>query len=136
MRFIALPHLVLLVFLAPTDMKALVGRWTVTKAELGGEDVFNIAKDLKLEILEGGKYTSKLGDGQEDGSLSLDPVTPPKRMDLKPISGPGKGKTIKAIYKLEGDTLTVCYADGPRPTKFATKSGTTELLMVYKREKK
>jgi uncharacterized protein (TIGR03067 family) len=136
MRVVALPHLVLLVFLAPTEMKALVGKWTVTKAELGGQDVFQIAKDLKFEILEGGKYTSKLGEEQEDGSFRIDAVNRPKVMDLMPINGPGKGKTIKAIYKLEGDTLTVCYADGPRPTKFATKSGTTELLMVYKREKK
>ena len=53
---------------------------------------------------------------------------------------PHKGKTVKAIYKLDGDTFIVCYdhdADkGSRPTKFETKDGTTLLLITYKREKK
>ena len=59
-------------------------------------------------------------------------------MDIKGTDGPNKGKTIKTIYKLDGDTLTVCYelGDGDRPTKFETKADTKQLLANYKREKK
>ena len=33
-------------------------------------------------------------------------------MDIKGTDGPNKGKTIKTIYKLDGDTLVVCYELG------------------------
>ena len=59
-------------------------------------------------------------------------------MDIKGTGGPNKDKTIKAIYKIDGDTMTICYAldAGDRPTKFESKPDTKQFLAVYKREKK
>ena len=59
-------------------------------------------------------------------------------MDIKGTDGPNKGKTIKTIYKIDGDTVTLCYelgGDG-RPTKFESKPESKQFLVVYKREKK
>ena len=39
------------------------------------------------------------------GRFTVDPAKKPKEMDVKPKDGPNKGKTVKAIYKLDGDTL-------------------------------
>ena len=63
----------------------------------------------------------------------------PKAIDLTPgeNGGPLKGKRYPGIYKLEGDTLTLCLsieAGSKRPTKFATKD-TYWVLDVYKRSR-
>ena len=123
---------------AEKDLKALVGKWKVEKAELGGKDAMAIVKDVKLELLEGGKYKLDLLGQKDEGTFSVDPSKKPAEMDIKGTEGPNKGKTIKSIYKLDGDTVTICYELGgdARPTKFETKEGTMLFLVVYKREKK
>jgi uncharacterized protein (TIGR03067 family) len=123
---------------AAKDMKALVGKWKVEKAELGGKDAMAFAKDVKLELLAGGKYKLDLLGQKDEGTFSVDPSKKPAEMDIKGTDGPNKGKTIKTIYKIDGDTVTICYAlgGGDRPTKFETKEGTMQFLVVYKHEKK
>jgi uncharacterized protein (TIGR03067 family) len=124
---------------AEADLKAMVGKWKVEKAELGGKDATAVVKDVKLELAEGGKYKLDLLGQKDEGTFSVDPSKKPAEMDIKGMEGPNKGKTIKTIYKLEGDTLTVCYELGggtTRPTKFETKPDTKLFLATYKREKK
>jgi uncharacterized protein (TIGR03067 family) len=122
---------------AAKELKALVGKWKLEKAELGGKDALALLKDLKFEILEGGKYVIQLGE-KDEGTFTVDPAKKPAEMDIKGTDGPNKGKTIKAIYKIDGDTVTICYelGGGDRPTKFESKADTKQFLAVYKREKK
>jgi uncharacterized protein (TIGR03067 family) len=119
------------------DLKALVGKWKIEKAEIGGKESLALFKELKFEITEGGKYALELGV-KDEGTFTVDPGKSPKEMDIKGEAGPNKGKTIKAIYKIDGDTMTICYelGGGDRPTKFETKPDTKLFLAVYKREKK
>src|SRR5262245_36449973 len=104
---------------AAADLKAMVGKWKVEKAEIGGKDALALVKDLKLEIAEGGKYTVLVGEQKDTGTVTVDPSKKPAEMDIKGAEGPNKGKTIKTIYKIDGDTMTVCYDLGgaARPTK-------------------
>lgn len=122
------------------DLKAMVGKWTVEKAEIGGKDITEHLKVLKFEIRDGGKYTAQVGEEKDDGTFTVDAAKKPKEMDVKPNGGPHKGKLVKAIYKLDGDTLTICYdfdaEKGKRPEKFESKPDTMLLLVTYKREKK
>ncbi|HUR52835.1 MAG TPA: TIGR03067 domain-containing protein [Gemmataceae bacterium] len=122
---------------ADADAKAMVGKYGVMKAELGGKDLTEPLKVLKFEITEGGKYTASHGEEIDAGTFTLDPTKTPKTMDVKPTGGPLKGKLVKAIYKLDGDILTICYDHnaGDRPTAFESKPDTTTLLVAYKRAK-
>src|SRR5262249_36119546 len=119
------------------ELKVLFGRWRVEKAEKGGKDVTEQMKAMKLQVREGGQFTTQLGNEKEDGSFAVDPSKTPKQIDIKLAGGPNKGKTLKGIYKLDRDTLIVCYqhdAKGERPTEFESKENIT--LITYKRDKK
>ena len=122
-----------------TELKALVGKYKIEKVRLGGQDITEHLKEMKFEIKDGGKYTAQVGELVDDATFTVDPAKKPKEMDVKPTGGPQKGKLVKVIYKLDGDTLTMCYDhDKPenRQSKFESKEGTTVLLITYKREKK
>jgi uncharacterized protein (TIGR03067 family) len=96
----------------------------------------DLIKDLVLTIDEG-KYATKLGGLKDADSLTLDPSATPKSMVIKPTEGPLKGKALKAIYKLDGDNLTICYdAEGKEaPKKFESTAENKFLLVEYKRKK-
>jgi len=119
------------------DLKAMVGKWDIAKAELGGKDAREHFQEFKFEITAGGKYSVTVGKLEEVGSFTVDPFQSPKSMDIKATNGPNKGHDIKAIYKIDGDSLTVCYAfgGGDRPAKFESQEGTKVFLAVYKRKK-
>ncbi|HSQ55057.1 MAG TPA: TIGR03067 domain-containing protein [Gemmata sp.] len=120
------------------ELKALVGKWKVASAELGGKDITEHLKEMKFEIKAGGKYTAQVGELKDDATFSVDLAKKPREMDVKPNGGPQKGKIVKAIYKLEGDTLIICYDHDHaenRQSRFESKEGTTVLLITYKREK-
>lgn len=123
---------------AAADLKALVGKWTIEKSELGGKDITEVLKVLQFEIMPGGKYVAKHGESKDEGTFTVDPGKKPKRMDIKTgETGPSKGKTMKAVYKLDGDELVICYqfGGGDYPAKFESPAGTQLLLTTYKRKK-
>ena len=124
---------------AAADLKAMIGKWQITKAELGGKDLTEHLKTMKFEITAGGKYTAELGEEKDVGTFTVDVAKTPRAMDIKPTGGPGKGKTVKAIYKFDGDALIICYDHNfdavKHPEKFESKEGTTLLLITYQRQK-
>jgi len=119
------------------DFKATAGKWAVAKATLGGKDFTKAFKGVELVLAPDGAYTLTIGGETDKGTVKVDPTKTPKEMDILGKEGPNAGKTIKTIYKLDGDAMTVCYelGDGPRPTAFESKAGTMQFLAEYKRAK-
>ena len=57
--------------------------------------------------------------------------------DMKPSSGRYKDKVLQGIAKLDGDTLTVAFAEPgkDRPTSFESKPGSGVVVAVHKKAK-
>jgi uncharacterized protein (TIGR03067 family) len=118
---------------AEEDLKMIEGAWIPVVAELGGKPLpEEYLKDTKL-VLTDGRYTYI----NDQGTYKLIPAEKLKAMDITGAEGPNQGKTLLAIYELTGDTLRICYdLEGKtRPSEFATKTGTQQLLVSYKRAK-
>ncbi len=119
----------------PTDLNKLQGIWNVTSLETDGQKmpatVFNGAKI----VIDGNKFAS-LGMGATfEGVLKFDPASKPKAFDLLFTAGHAKGNRNLGIYKLDGDTWTICLATrgNERPGKFATAPGTGFALETLER---
>ena len=86
----------------------------------------------------GNEYTLKDGNTvKSKGIYKLDESKSPKEFDVMPGAGPYKGKTLKGIYKLDGDQLVYCIAgpDLDRPKEFASPAGSKLRLYTNKRVK-
>src|SRR5262245_15879304 len=119
-----------------SDDKPMQGTWTAVKAELAGTPMPpTFLKSIVLK-LESGKYEVSVGGKLDRGTYTLDQVANPKAMTLRGTEGPNEGKTFLCIYKIDGDTLEVCYdlTGMKTPTSFATK-GTELYLATYARRK-
>jgi uncharacterized protein (TIGR03067 family) len=117
---------------APSDKDKIQGTWLVVSAEQGGKPLSpEDAKTLKL-VFAGDKLTLQHNDQKVQGPFKLDPDKKPKEMDVEIA-----GKTCKAIYQLDGDTLKIAHGEpgDPRPEEFRAKEGSHRQIMVLKRDK-
>jgi len=141
MRLMSLSVLLVVVGVAngdqAADLKALEGTWSPVDFKIGGKaGVPESIKDFKLTIA-GATYSLATGKQTDKGTLKLDDKATPKGMDVVGTDGPNKGNTLLAIYKIDGDKLTICYAlDGKvRPTAFESTQENGWLLATYQRGK-
>jgi len=124
---------------ADDDAKALQGTWKAQKGELGGHPFpAEALKGITLKI-DGGNYvvTVSTDPRPDKGTYTLDPTAKPKKLTIKGVEGANQGKTILAIYDLQGDTLEVCYdVTGMNfPTAMSTTEGSPLFHILYQRSK-
>jgi RNA polymerase sigma factor (sigma-70 family) len=116
----------------------LQGTWQAESATFGGKAVDLAENDIPYEMtFDAGKVTArnKKGDAAE-GTYTADPTKDPKELDIAMTSGPSNGKTLRAVYALEGGRLKLCggQPDGERPTEVASREGQEVLLVVFKKK--
>jgi uncharacterized protein (TIGR03067 family) len=129
--------------------EALQGEWRITRSGAKGEIRELLEKHSKV-VVKGAKVTVlAAADVNKEVKLAeftvkLAPGKKPKEIDLKieyviPVAGvesEAKGKTVKGIYSLEGDTLKL-YTDDDgkaRPKKFPPRGDNG--IITLKRLKK
>jgi RNA polymerase sigma factor (sigma-70 family) len=118
----------------------LDGTWKATSFEQDGRALPE-EKVKEIEATFGGdgyRFTSGLRvAGALTGKFTSDPESKPKSFNLFPKEGVFKAETFKGIYKVEGDTLTVCFVwpTKERPKEFVSPPNSSAVLAVFKRQK-
>jgi uncharacterized protein (TIGR03067 family) len=144
-RFLSLIITAGLLVAADGKQKAdLVGSWDLVSSAVDGGKPSRNADFKTVLIISDDKYIlhvapAKSRDSDNPGSrmestYKVDPTGSPATLDIKPLTGPDKGKTIRAIYLVDKDELKICQAtqaDKDRPSEFASKRGL--LLQTFKR---
>ena len=120
------------------NRQQLQGTWELVTLEASVRHLSSLSmKDLadaRLVIREE-VWRWKLGKSKLKMTARLDPDKNPKTIDLTITAGPARGKTFRAIYLLERDTLKICLHRKPgneRPTEFVTGPDSEFVIMVWK----
>jgi uncharacterized protein (TIGR03067 family) len=114
---------------------SLVGEWVAERAVEKGRPR-NPPPGTTWRFTADGKSVLTLGGRDPaEGTYKADAGKSPAELDVS--AGP-TGKPLKAIYTVEGDSLTVALVDGAgdRPTMFESPAGSKVILMVLKRAPK
>jgi uncharacterized protein (TIGR03067 family) len=121
------------------DLKKFEGNWAFTGWQHAGEALPADARESAKWTIKGDKYTFEFGGMTEEGTIKLDPAKKPATIDLTITDGQDKGKDQVGIYKIDGDTITVCLAAPgakDRPTEFKSTEENGFILATIKRAKK
>jgi uncharacterized protein (TIGR03067 family) len=120
------------------DLKKFEGDWTFTAWESRGQAVPREQLDIAKWLVKGDKYTFEMGEEKEEGTIKLDPAKKPATIDFAITAGNDKGKDQPGIYKVDGDTITICLArpgGKERPTDFKSTEENGFILVTVKKAK-
>ncbi|MFG0256988.1 MAG: TIGR03067 domain-containing protein [Phycisphaerales bacterium JB043] len=109
------------------------GTWKLAAGTIAGEPVPEEGFLGTVLELRDGRYTYKT---TEHGTYATNTDVTPHTIDVTgDESTPAPGVSVPAIYKVEGDTMTVCYDLDftSYPTSFESTPGTNHFLAVWKR---
>ena len=116
--------------------KQLLGTWqgaVVSDEETGARRA--TIRELTITM---DKISATDGDGRSlgEGSYKLAEENGVLTIDATGVNGPAVNQTMLGIWKLEGDTLRWCSANGgkPRPTEFKTRSSGPYLLILTRKK--
>jgi uncharacterized protein (TIGR03067 family) len=125
---------------ADQELKQFEGAWKFVSLSSDGREASKAFLEKASWSIQGGEITTS-EPASARIAVKLDPSRSPKEIDLTGADGPGKGRTLKGIYKLENERLTICLPEGekkfapdtPRPTGF--KGGEGRSLLVLEKRK-
>jgi len=124
---------------AKKDLDALQGEWVMVGLEVEGKPVPEEKIQGTTLTIKGDKYIVSVKDKKHEITITLDPTTSPKHIDMAFPNGTDAPNIGKGIYKIEGDKLIVCRVqstDGARPTQFGTFDNTGLFQVTWQRKGK
>lgn len=118
------------------DTDAFQGKWKIASIEVNGEKVEPERLDKAVLTITGDERVLKDDDKVVSRSkYKLDSSKNPKTIDIIVSEGSLKGRTLKGIYEIKGDshTINVTVEGEDRPTDFTAKANSNRLLQTFKR---
>jgi uncharacterized protein (TIGR03067 family) len=115
------------------DALKLQGAWTLESQEVGGKAADADAIKGMTLVIKDDKWLLSFGPGKPTNVavIFIDPTKDPKLVEIR---GPRGALLWSGLYKLDGDSLTICRPlrlGGARPKEL--KSSDTDMLWVWKR---
>jgi uncharacterized protein (TIGR03067 family) len=123
------------------DADKLQGKWVLKSAERGGKEV-DLDKEEHIPrslVFKGDKVIAPGKDGEESMPFKVGREDKLGTLDITHENDKKETREFKCLYKLDGDTLTVCVNEAKsseRPKEIAAKEGSHCVVAVFKREKK
>jgi uncharacterized protein (TIGR03067 family) len=120
------------------EIKKFEGDWTFVSWEHSGQKLPNEVLEITKWSVKDGKYKFEMGENEEEGTIKIDAGKKPATLDFDITSGNDKGKKQAGIYKIDGDTMTICLArpgDDKRPTEFKSTEEDGNILVTIKKKK-
>jgi len=128
------------------ELEKLRGKWKQVSVEIDGKERAGPAAAEVVITIDGDRWKTLSPKELPGVTFAVDPTKDPKTFDRIRIrkGDAKKGVVDKCIYKLDGDTLTICsgytpggekaaYGTTERPKEFKTAGG--GVIFVYKRIK-
>jgi uncharacterized protein (TIGR03067 family) len=111
------------------DRRALEDTWLATEVIVNGEPATaTTVSDVRLELL-GKFFLFALPRGKQEGEWLADFDTNPKRIEFIPEMGPN----LLAIYRINGNTMVMCFETKDFPTDFTAEKGSGRTLLKLRR---
>ena len=114
---------------------SLFGTWQVITAKAAGQALPEaLINTMQLTLTETA-YTVSVAGTPDKGTVVVDESAAPRRLTITGTDGPNAGSTIKAIYALNGDDLTIAYDRSGEafPEDFESRAGKNDFVAVYRR---
>jgi uncharacterized protein (TIGR03067 family) len=123
----------------PTKPSAIVGEWELESLIVDGEK--SPPAGLRYKFAADGKWVIYVGSREMTGlhrGYEVDVKTNPPRIDLVTDTRLKDSIRTEGIFRLDGDTLSLCTAgvSSKRPTGFVSSTDRRANLYVFKRVKK
>ena len=112
------------------------GTWTIVSVERDPPE--KRGEQFRCVINDGRAKIYLPSEDKPAGALTfkVDSTATPKTMDIRPD---GEQIWLHAIYKLDGDKLTICWKsieEKRPPTEFTSKAGTGQTVVTLERQKR